>query len=426
MHPGPGMERLCRTKCAKYIPILFLLPAGLWSQVPTPDVITFINGEKLSGQLRGADSTGVIFRSEMAGDLVVAWSKIQDLHSAGGFAGIRGLLESAPSAAVVPVAPRPPAVVAPPAPPPAIEARVAVPPPPAPPRPSLTPPNPPVAVVVPPAPEPVPVPVTPVAPQETPNNASLHPWLGKRIIQGWTGNASLGLSYTNATQSDMSLSAGVYLQKISPGKKDAWPLKTRTFVNFYTVYDKLTQNGDTAYFDTQHRVLVLPGSFQKSYLLHGDIVRDYFIFPRVFVYGGAVYDHNYAQSLNFLQAYGGGLGIVVYHTTKAELDLRAGVGYMEQRYYGYKALDSDNAGSRFMESFSYKLANGITFTEQAGANPAWTDSKVLYAGGYLILNVPVYHRLGLNVTSFEFWNHNPPPNFQHNIFQVSVGANYSF
>jgi len=160
--------------------------------------------------------------------------------------------------------------------------------------------------------------------------------------------------------------------------------------------------------------------------MHADIDQDYFLFPRLFVQGGAIFDHNYAQSLDLLQSYGGGLGYVVYHTNRTEVDVRAGVGYAKQQYDGFPTFDTSVIGSRFYETFSHKFANGITFSEQGGIRPAWTNPKYLFAGGQLSFNMPVYHRLNLNVTSFDFWSRTPPPNLKKNIFQVAVGVGYAF
>lgn len=386
---------------------------------PAQDVITFINGEKMTGQLRGATNSGVTFRGEMVGDVVVDWGKIQDLHSARGFAALMRGQEPRSTAEAAPVPNNAPTPPAPPSPPPPSAPRVvAVAPPPAPERtsPPVTTARAEPAPVVPEVAQPV-----PAANQQTPAPT----WFGHRLFTGWKGDASFGLAITQATQNDTSISASVDLLRTSPGG-DAWPLRTRTFFNFYVVYNKITQEGDFAYFDPGTRMLFLPGSFSKNYAIHADLVRDYFLFPRVFVFGGTTFDHNYAQGLELLQSYGGGVGVVAYHTAHSELDLRGGVGYTGQRYLGYPALDKKLVGSRFEESYEHEFANGMSFSERAGFRPAWNDSRAIFAGGTASFNIPVYHRLGLNISSFDFWNNDPPPQFLRNIFQVTAGVNYSF
>ena len=122
----------------------------------------------------------------------------------------------------------------------------------------------------------------------------------------------------------------------------------------------------------------------------------------------------------------GGLGYVLYRTDRSELDFRAGVGYSKQQYNGFPSFDTSVIASRFYESYEHKFANGMSFSEQGGVRPAWTNSKYLFGGGQLSFNVPMYHRLNFNVSSFDFFSNTPPPMLKKNIFQVSIGVNYGF
>ena len=211
-----------------------------------------------------------------------------------------------------------------------------------------------------------------------------------------------------------------------PKAKGTWPVRARTYINLMANYSKETQNGDVSYFDPSRRTIFIPGSFDETYTLHGEVTQDYFLFSRLFVQAGATFDHNYAQSLDLLQSYGGGLGYVLYRTDRSELDIRAGAGYSKQEYDGYPGFDTSVIGSRFYQSYEHKFANGMSFSEQGGMRPAWTDPKYLFGGGNLSFNVPVFHHLNLNVSSFDFWSNRPPPNLKKNIFQVSLGVNYAF
>jgi len=268
----------------------------------------------------------------------------------------------------------------------------------------------------------VPPPAAAAAPSSAANG---HIWFGNRLFSGWHGIAAAGVSYVAASQTVISFSPVVSLQRTWP-KGEKWPIRARSYINFMINYSKETQNGDSAYFDSATRTVIIPGSFLETYALHGEFVQDYFLFPRLFVQAGATFDHNYAQSLDLLQAYGGGLGFVVYRTDRSEFDLRAGVGYSRQQYDGYPGLDTSVVASRFYQSYQHKFANGMSFSEQGGMRPAWTDPKYLFGGGQLSFNMPVYHRLNLNVSSFDFWSNTPPPMLKKNIFQLSLGVSYAF
>jgi hypothetical protein len=211
-----------------------------------------------------------------------------------------------------------------------------------------------------------------------------------------------------------------------PKGPGAWPVRGRTYVNFLVNFSKQTQNGDVAYFDPVSRTVILPGAFLKTYAMHAEFAQDYFLFPRFFVQGGAIFDHNYAQSLDLLQSYGGGLGYVLYRTDHSEFDLRAGVGFSKQQYDGFPKFDTSVIGSRFYQSYEHKFGNGMYFSEQGGMRPAWTDPRYLFGGGQLSFNMPVYHHLNLNVSSFDFWSRTPPPMLKKNIFQVALGVSYAF
>jgi hypothetical protein len=46
---------------------------------PGPDTLLFNDGEKLIGHLERSTDTKVTFKSDMAGEITVDWSKVQEL-----------------------------------------------------------------------------------------------------------------------------------------------------------------------------------------------------------------------------------------------------------------------------------------------------------------------------------------------------------
>src|SRR5581483_12157430 len=169
-----------------------------------------------------------------------------------------------------------------------------------------------------PAPAAVPPPAPPAPaslPEKQPSPAAArHLWPGSRIFSGWQGNAASGISYLSASTSNFNFTPTVNLERIYRKGKEAWPIRGRTYINFLINFSKEMQHGDVAYFDPISRTLFIPGAFMKTFTMHGEFVEDYFLFPRLFVQGGAIFDHSYSQSLDLLQSYGGGLGYVVYRT----------------------------------------------------------------------------------------------------------------
>jgi hypothetical protein len=403
------------------LPCVLALPLCVFAQqIPaSPDAITFQNGDRISGQIIGTTSTGLIFRSTNVGQITVEWSNIRDVHSENGFSWVTGIPRTNAPGAIGPGSPPAPVTAAapkPPAPPPA-----SAPAPSQPPQIARAEPAPAPAAVAPAGPAPVAVPPTPA-----PDNDQRHLFPGFRLFRGWQGVAAAGISYVSASTSVSSFTPSVSIERDYRKGSDAWPLRGRTYMNFLVNYAKETQSGDVAYFDPVKRTIIIPGSFMKTYTMHADFDEDYFLFPRLFVQGGAIFDHSYAQSLDLLQSYGGGLGYVVFHTDKTEVDVRAGIGYAKQQYDGFPKFDTSVIGSRFYETFQHTFANGMSFSEQGGIRPAWTASKYLFGGGQLSFNMPIYHRLNLNVSSFDFYSRTPPPMLKKNVFQIAVGVGYTF
>src|SRR6476661_2130947 len=73
----------------KYMLSAFCLLASLSLTAqtpPEPDVLIFTDGEKLIGHLVGSTGASVTFKSDMAGEITVDWSKVKELHSSAKFA----------------------------------------------------------------------------------------------------------------------------------------------------------------------------------------------------------------------------------------------------------------------------------------------------------------------------------------------------
>jgi hypothetical protein len=56
---------------------------------PEPDVLIFTDDEKLIGHLVRATGASVTFKSDMAGEVTVEWSKIRELRTRQPFAVVR-------------------------------------------------------------------------------------------------------------------------------------------------------------------------------------------------------------------------------------------------------------------------------------------------------------------------------------------------
>ena len=71
--------------CAYQLTAQTTSPAGKTD----PDVLVFTDGEKLIGHLEKSIGNSVTFKSDMAGEITVDWSKVKELHSTQKFAVVK-------------------------------------------------------------------------------------------------------------------------------------------------------------------------------------------------------------------------------------------------------------------------------------------------------------------------------------------------
>ena len=342
-----------------------------------PDVLILVDGEKLIGQLKSASGSSLVFKSNLAGEITLDWSKVQELTSSQSFAAIpKGLkLHSNADAGQIPQGP--------------------------------------VTVTG----QQLKVKIAQGAPQKVPMNtvgalveetAFRNAFRHSSFLSGWKGGATAGLSLTEATQKDQTVTAAVNLVRAVPA--ESWlDLRRRTIFDFNEAYGKLTQ----------------PGSPDvKTSLFHLGAEQDWYLSPRLFAFGQAVLDHSFSQGLDLQQTYGGGLGFVVLKSAKQELDFKASADFIDQRFQT-SSLNKHLFGSIFGETYVRTFAHGILLNQQAGFTPAWTDTSAYSAFASAGLTFPVYRHFGLTLGALDNFLNNPPPGFRKNSFQFTVGATYS-
>ena len=361
--------------------IFFSLAASacLFAQAkPEPDVLIFTNGEKLIGHLKSATGAKVVFKSDMAGEVTVEWSKIKELHSAGKFAAIPKDVTFKNRADAAKVARGSVAMT---------DQKLEVTNPPA-------------------APQTLPVAGLSNVVDEPSFDQALK---GQSFFQGWKGASSLGVAITSSTQDVQTLNTGINLVRSAPA--ESWlRVRTKTTVDFTASYSKITQPGTPSI---------------KTAFYHADAEEDFYATPRLFLLGGAVFDHNYSQGLDLQQTYDGGLGVVAHKAAHSEWDIRGDLGFTDQQF-ATSSLNKRLVGSRFGQTYTVTFGHGIAFSEDAGARLAWNYEKAFSANMNTSLSMPVFKNLGVNVTSFDSFVNNPPPGFKRNTFQLAFGIRYAF
>jgi hypothetical protein len=348
------------------------------SPKPSPDVLLFTNGEKLVGQLQSATGSSVTFKSEMAGVVTVEWSKVQELQTSERFAVVpKGVtLRQANDAAKAA-------------------------------RGTLTVKDKQIEIAgATGAPQRM-----PVADVSNVVNATAFDNAFRRqsFFSNWKGGATLGISLTEATQKNQTVSSALNLVRSVPSEN--WlDLRSRTTVEFAQAYGKITQPN-------------VPSV--KTDLIHAGVEQDWYLHPRLFAFARAVFDHSFSQGLDLQQRYGGGLGFVVLKGVNEELDFKASMDYIDQRFQ-IASLNQQLFGSSFSETYTKTFTHKILFNEEAGITPAWNNTSAYSAFASAALTFPVYHHFGLTIGALDNFLNNPPPTFRKNSFQLTIGATYTF
>jgi hypothetical protein len=229
------------------------------------------------------------------------------------------------------------------------------------------------------------------------------------FTQGWTGGATAGVSLTEATQKDQTFTAAVNLVRAAPSEN--WlDVRSRTILDFNEAYSQITQPLSPTV---------------KTSLFHADGEEDWYLSPRVFVFGQAMFDHSISQGLDLQQTYGGGAGFVLVKSATRELDFKASADYIDQQFAD-SALNKKLVGSIFGETYVQKFAHGVLLNEQGGITPSWNNTSAYSAFASAGLTLPVFHHLGVTVGALDNFLNDPPPGFKKNSFQLTLGATYSF
>lgn len=351
------------------------------------DVLTFSNGDKLTGHFEGSAGKTLTFKSDMAGEVTIEWSKVKELRTSGEYAVIpkNAALNRAEELKTIPKGNV------------SVEdQKIEI-------RKSENS-----------APQTV---VTGDADYVVQKDTFDRALAGSRgIFRGWAGTVTAGASLVDATQQSTSFNGAVALLRAIP--KEAWmDPHDRTSLNFSFSYGKLTQP-------------VTPEV--KTDIYHLDAERDRYFSPSLYGFGQLAYDHNFSQGLDLQQSYGAGLGWTAIKSAIQQLDLKASLNYVKEQFQqGVPAStaaagqNQDLAGSIFTEIYGRTLPGKIIFNEQLSLSPAWNNTNAYSAAASAGFVMPLYKRLSVTINSADSFLNNPSPGFRKNSFQFTTGFAYS-
>jgi hypothetical protein len=361
---------------------------------PGVDVLTFTNGDQLTGTLVSESGGTVVFHGDMSGDIKVEWSRIKSLHTGGKYA----VISSGQKLKVGKPAPQ------------------------------------------------VPVGTVSVSNDEVsvsggggevkniPTKEAAYLVNGDdfqkaithepSFAHGWVGGVTLGATLVESTQTSETFTGEIGLVRAEPSVDWLAP-RNKTIFDATATYGLVTQPFIAGIQDA---------SSAKTNILHGDIERDQYFTPRFYYLFDASADHNIGSGLRVQQTYGGGVGYSVIKETARTLDVKGDIHYQRQEFYPAADFPSGETlnliGATIGELYMQKLPKGLVFNEAgtilpafntpAGQPSAW--SAQIIAG----LLFPVYKNLGFTLGSQDNIVNNPPSGYKKNTFQFTAGLTYSF
>ncbi len=377
---------------------LLLLPLALVysaavAQAPAkaPDVLVFVNGEQLTGELERANTDGVTFKSAMAGEITVKWANIKDLTSSKSFAVItkNEKLTRKDAAGLVPDG--------------TIHVADGK-----------------ISVAAASGEKDVPVADTSLVIDAGAFDKAIHHQPG--LARGWGGTATAGASLVRSTQNSTNFNGAINLVRSTPNV-DWLPPHDKTILDYNQAYGTVSQTGTATV---------------KTNIFHADAERDEYFSPRLFAFASATFDHNYASSLDLEQAYGGGVGISLLHNAHRQLDLKADAHYEKETFFDSPlnltatTQNQNLFGSTFSEKYLHYLFKGLVLNEFGSVSPAWhqsnsspTQPNALSAHVNASLGFPVYKGIGFNVGAVDDYINNAPAGSKQNSTQFTTGLTYT-
>lgn len=351
------------------------------ANAPASDVLVFTNGDQLTGHVESASGGSVVFKSDMAGELTIPFSKVKELRSGGNFAVLKkgppsranlvgeGDVHVAEGTVTVAPATQPPLTLA------------------------------------------------------TNNLGYLvdAPTYDKqvaghvRFTEGWTGSALGGATIVRATDSITSFTAGIAIAQIVPSVAYL-PRRTRTTFNLIETYGKSTS-------PVIPRNPNIPDSITRTNIFHADAERDWYFSPTLYALVDTAFDHNYAQGLVLQQIYGGGIGWTAIQTAHEQLDLKAEIHYEKQHFQ--TGTNPNIIGTIFGETYVRDLPHKVVFTEAGAYIPAWNHPSAYSAMITGALVIPTYKRLSTSISATDNFLNNPSPGYNQNSFQFVAGISYA-
>ena len=361
-------------------------PAPQASTKAKPDVLVFLNGDRITGNLVKADGVNIYFATDEAGQVTVPWTKIKNFDTSKRFA-VLTKKEKAQRKHInhsIPVG-------------------------------SLHLNGKTLTIADNNASQNVPVSDISYVIDDATYRKNVEHEQG--LFHGITGSVTAGYSQVNSTYNSTTLTSGVNLTRIVPAVP--WmKAARRTLLNFSNTYSTFTQS---------------PNPTAVTNILHGSLEEDEYLKPRFYLLEQAIFDRNSVEGLALQQVYGSGLGYTVIQKTTQELDLSATINYTKQQFEQPVALNPNQTpsatqnliGATFADNYTYKLPHHIVLTEVSNITPEFNYFQAYTANATVGATMPIIKNFGLSIQAVDNYLNDPPPGFKGNSTQYTTGLTYS-
>lgn len=375
-------------------------PAAAKKQEPKspPDVLVFVNGDRLTGQFVRAVGKNITFHSDIVGEVIVPWDKVKDLKTSTAMAVL------ANSAAVLhhKLAREIP------------EGTIA-----------LAGGN---LTVQPQSKPPLEIPIKQVQYVLDTKTLDREVRQNPGVFEAWHGTLTAGATVVQATQQEYTFTGGIALIRSVPTV--SWlDSRNRTTIDFNGSYGKITQPAYTELSGTPPVVTYTPASVTKSSIYHADAERDGYFSPRFYVLAQTAFDHNFAQDLDLQQVYGAGIGWTAIKRPQQELDLKTTLQYEGQTFIEATAGENqDLIGSSLAVDYRLRLPHNLQFKQSVTYEPAYNNGHAYSGSETDTLIIPLFKRFSFSLGSIDSYLNDPPPAVpptKQNSLQVTTGLSYT-
>jgi hypothetical protein len=224
---------------------------------------------------------------------------------------------------------------------------------------------------------------------------------------GWDGHIATGSTMIFSTQKSYLLVVSTALRRSVPTVSWLDP-KLRTTVDFNLSAGKTSQIGQ-------------PDTITNVY--HVGAERDEYFSRRGYYLQVTSFDHDFSQGLILQQIYGAGIGATLVKKETHEFDVTADLHYEGQKFNATADVSELNLqliGSSITEAFQQKWGK-VEFNEKMLADIAWNNASAFSATGTSSVRMPVYKKLGFSVSIIDNFLNNPQVGYQKNSLQFSTG-----